>query len=107
MPDDNKLNDGDKNQKKGGEFRVPPRTWIVWIAIFGGIVLLMLMREKWETQGENIPQWKFLQMVDSNQVSEAKVYYSPQNSLLTEIIGKYRLIDKDGKFINGENGHPR
>ena len=36
MSDDNKYNDEEKNPKKG-EFRVPPRTWIVWIAIFGGI----------------------------------------------------------------------
>ena len=31
---DEKYNDDDKPSKKGGEFRVPPRTWIVWIAIF-------------------------------------------------------------------------
>jgi hypothetical protein len=45
MADDNKYSDDDKNTKKG-EFRVPPRTWIVWIAIFGGIILLMLFKEK-------------------------------------------------------------
>ena len=43
MADDNKrYNDDDKNPRRNGEFRVPPRTWIVWIAIFGGIILLML-----------------------------------------------------------------
>src|SRR5213593_970984 len=100
MPDENKLNE-DKNPKKGGEFRVPPRTWIVWIAILGGIVLLVLMKDKWEAQGENVPQWRFMQLVDSNAIVEAKVYYSPQNVLLTEIVGKYRLLDKDGNLIKG------
>ena len=46
MAEDNKYNDDDKSSKKGGEFRVPPRTWIVWIAIFGGIILLMLAKER-------------------------------------------------------------
>ena len=27
MPDDNKYSDDGKNPKKGGEFRVPPRTY--------------------------------------------------------------------------------
>ena len=29
-------------KKGGGEFRVPPRTWILWIAIIGAIPLLFL-----------------------------------------------------------------
>src|SRR5204863_6170431 len=83
--------------KKGGEFRVPPRTWIVWIAIFGGIIMLMLMRDKWETQGEPLPQWKFMQLYDSNLIAQAVVNYNPQNPLLVEIIGKYIVADKDGR----------
>ncbi len=52
MSDENRINDDDKNPRKGAEFRVPPRTWIVWIAIFGGIILLMLFRERMDGQGE-------------------------------------------------------
>ena len=107
MPDENKSNDDEKTPKKGGEFRVPPRTWIVWIAIFGGIIMLMLMRDKWETQGEPLPQWRFMQLYDSNLIAQAVVNYNPQNPLLTEIIGKYIVADKDGKVINGENGRPK
>src|ERR1041385_2300717 len=107
MPDENKQNDDEKMPKKGGEFRVPPRTWIVWIAIFGGIILLMLMRDKWETQGEPMPQWKFMQLYDSNLIAQAVVNYNPQNPLLTEIIGKYYVADKDGKIVTGENGRAK
>ena len=46
MSDENKHSEDEKNSKKGGEFRVPPRTWVVWIAIFGGIILLMLLKER-------------------------------------------------------------
>ena len=42
MSDDNSRND-DKKQKNG-EFRVPPRTYILWIAILAAIPLLMVFR---------------------------------------------------------------
>src|SRR5881296_3467322 len=95
MSDDHKYNDDEKPAKKGGEFRVPPRTWIVWIAIFGGIIALMLFREKWESPGEAISQYKFQQLVESNQITQATINYSPQNPFLNEIVGKYDRIEND------------
>ena len=99
MSDDNKNNDDDKNAKKGGEFKVPPRTWVVWIAIFGGIILLMLMRDKWETQGKLVGQFEFQQLVDSNLVQSAVINYSPQNLSLTEVTGKYFRTDPTGARV--------
>lgn len=93
MSDDNRYNDDDKNSKKGGEFKVPPRTWIVWIAIFGGIILLMLFKERMDSPGEVLTQYRFQQLVDSNLIVQATVNYSAQNPLLNEVIGKYY---KDG-----------
>jgi cell division protease FtsH len=93
MSDDNRYGDGDKNPKKGGEFKVPPRTWIIWIAIFGGIIMLMLFKDKMESQEGNLTRFQFEQLVDSNLVSQAVVNYNPQ-SPLTEIVGKYRKADK-------------
>src|SRR5437764_5879700 len=103
MADDNKYNEDDKNPKKGGEFRVPPRTWVVWIAIFGGIVLLMVMRDRWESPGELINQYKFQQLVESNQVAQATLNYNPQDPYLTEIIGKYYKVDSTGSHIKKED----
>src|SRR5258708_18939274 len=99
MSDENKYNDEDKNPKKGGEFRVPPRTWIVWIAIFGGIILLMLFKDRMETQGEILPPFAFFQKVESNQVAQATINYNPQSPLLTEITGKYYKTDSQGKRL--------
>jgi cell division protease FtsH len=93
MADDNKYSDDDKNPKKG-EFRVPPRTWIVWIAIFGGIILLMLFKEKLDSPADPLSQFKFQQLVDSNLIAEASVNYNPQ-SPLEEIVGKYYKIEND------------
>src|SRR5437899_2902679 len=103
MPEENKYNEDDKNPKKGGEFRVPPRTWIVWILIFGGIITLMLMKDRWESQGEPITQTRFQQLLDSNQIAQATVTYSPQNSALTEITGKYYETDSQGNRVRGKN----
>jgi len=96
MADDNRYNDEDKNSKKGGEFKVPPRTWLVWIAIFGGIILLMLFKERMDAPGELLSQSRFWQLVDSNQIASAIINYSPQNPSLNEVVGKY-YRDSDHK----------
>src|SRR5664280_1131784 len=97
MSDDNRNRDDDKTPKKGGEFRVPPRTMVVWIAILGGIVLLMLFRDRMDTPGDVLNQYTFQQLVESNQIVQATINYSPQSPDLREITGKYRKIENDAK----------
>ncbi len=106
MSDENRINDDDKNPRKGAEFRVPPRTWIVWIAIFGGIILLMLFRERMDGQGEVLSQYRFQQLVESNLIAQAVVNYSPQSPFLTEVTGKYYKVDADGNRVT-ENGQEK
>jgi cell division protease FtsH len=96
MADDNRYSDDDKNAKRSGEFRVPPRTWIVWIAIFGGIILLMLFRDRMDSPGEAISKARFQELVESNLIIQATITYSPQ-SQLNEIAGKYWKLDNDRK----------
>src|SRR5256884_9344813 len=85
MSDENKYNDEEKPPKKGGEFKVPPKTWIVWIAIFGGIITLMLVKDKMEWQGESLKQFAFQRLVDSNLISDAIINYNPQIGSLTAV----------------------
>src|SRR6516165_6016197 len=90
MADENRYSDDEKNPRRGGEFKVPPRTWIVWIAIFGGIILLVLFKDRLEPKGEQLKQFRFRQLVESNQIASATINYSPpQNSSLNEIVGTY------------------
>jgi len=96
MPDDNRYNDDEKNSKRGAEFRVPPRTWVVWIAIFGGIILLMLFKDRMDSPGDTISKAKFQELVDSNVIIQATISYSPQ-SQLNEITGKYWKMDNERK----------
>ena len=90
MSDDNKQRDDDKNsKKKGGEFRVPPRTMVVWIAILGGITLLMLFKDRMDTPGDVLKQYAFQQLVESNRIIQATINYNPQSPDLREITGRY------------------
>src|SRR5688572_29930845 len=106
MADDNKYNDDEKSSKKSGEFRVPPRTWIVWIAIFGGIILLMLAKEKMSPPKKLLSQYDFFQKVESNLIASATVNYVAQSAYLREIEGTYYELDGDGNKVM-DNGQPK
>jgi len=95
--------ENDKN-KKGGDFRVPPRTWIVWIAIIGGLVSLITLKEKIDSTGETLTQYNFFQKVDSNLVVSATINYGAQSAYLTEIAGKYLATDREGNFVKDASG---
>lgn len=98
MAEDNKLNDDDKNSRKGGEFRVPPRTWVVWIAIIGSILMLLMMRGKMEPPGKQLSQPEFMAKVEAGLiVPGAKISYN-QQSLLQEITGSYYEADSKGEI---------
>ena len=101
MADENRKNDDDKN-KKGGEFRVPPKTWIVWIAIFGGIISLMMLKDRIDSNVAPLKQYDFLQKVESNLVASASINYGAQSGFLTEITGSYYKTDSTGNILKNE-----
>jgi cell division protease FtsH len=104
MADENKFNDDDKN-KKGGEFRVPPRTWIVWIAIIGSLGMLFMMRNKMDPQGQQLTQAEFMTKVSSNQIVKATIMYNPQ-SQLQDIVGDYVQTDAQGQVAKNSSPIP-
>jgi cell division protease FtsH len=105
MPDDNKTGNEDEKAPKRGEFRVPPRTWLVWIIIFGGIIVLMLAKERMAQPGDTLNQYQFFQNVDSNLISRATINYNSQSPYLTEITGKYFKADSTGNRLKDAAGH--
>src|ERR1041385_6572276 len=98
MSDENKINEDDKNSRKNGEFPVPPKTWIVWIAIIGGIIGLVLFKDRMTVPPEPIRPQEFMAKLDAGQIESATVNYSPQ-SPLQDIIGKYKPVDKNGEVV--------
>jgi cell division protease FtsH len=101
MPEDNKKAD-DKN-RKGGEFKVPPRTYLLWIAIIGLIPLLVIFRNNATNQGQQLSQFEFLQKVTNDLIAKATVTLDPQSPFLRDIRGKYYKTDAEGKKVL-ENG---
>src|SRR5258708_34592622 len=99
MADDNKYNDNDRNPKKGGDFKMQPRAWVVWVALTGIVIVLLAVHERMEYPGEVLSQYKFQQIVDSNQVFQATINYSPQSPFLTEVTGKYYRTDNAGNRL--------
>jgi cell division protease FtsH len=89
MSDENKFNNDDKDSRKNGEFRVPPKTWIVWIVIFGGILALFLFNKRLTEPSTSIQPIDFWAKVDAKQIESATINYSPQSPLY-DITGRYR-----------------
>jgi cell division protease FtsH len=105
MSDDNKSRDDEKG-KRNSEFKVPPRTWILWIAILGAIPLLMVFRNTSNTEGEELSQNQFMKKVEAKLISEGLIIYDPQSGYLHQVRGKYYLTDAEGNKIY-ENGRPK
>src|SRR6185436_18309712 len=97
MAEDNR--NENRNGKKGGEFKVPPRTYILWIAILGAIPLLMFFRNNATSTGEVLNQAQFEEIVDSNAITKGTILLSPPGSTLTKITGKYLKPDGDGHSV--------
>ncbi len=72
-------NNGGKNDKRG-DLRVPPRTWILWIAILGAIPLLMMLRDRAEVRPRELLHLELVQLVESNLVAQATITTAPQSS---------------------------
>jgi ATP-dependent Zn protease len=71
------------------------RAWLVWLAVLGGILLLMVFRER--PGSETLSQHQFEKLVDLGQITHATVLYDPQNPL-NEVVGKYYKIQGEGRI---------
>src|ERR1051325_8806166 len=93
MAEDNK-----KDSKKGGELRVPPRTWILWIVILGAIPLLVLLKNPGDN-AERLTQRQFIEALRSGSIKEGVIWFNVQDPLTQDITGKYVPPGKDGAQV--------
>jgi cell division protease FtsH len=100
MSDESKFNDDDKNPKKGGDFRIPPKTWIVWIAIVGFSGALLVLRDRVATQPYTLLPYEFQQKVDGNLIERVDLSYDPQSPGVADITGTFYRTDKDGNKLD-------
>ena len=93
------------DNKKNGEVKVPARGWILLLAFFGFIPLLMFMRQQVEKDVRPLTPSEFLQKVENNEIAEGIITFTP-GSLLQKITGELAPVqgamDADGKPAKGE-----
>src|SRR5581483_9288463 len=100
MSDDNK----NGNEKKNGEFRMPPRNWIVWILLVACVLVVALCRDGFGIQtGDTITQAQFKSLLDSNMIASATIKFNAQSET-RDIIGKYYRPAADGKPEKAADG---
>jgi ATP-dependent Zn protease len=64
------------------------RTFVIWFAILGGIILLTVFKDRLETSAGQISQARFEELLDSGSIKQAVVNYGSQGSL-NAIVGVY------------------
>ena len=77
-----------KEPRKSGEFRVPPRTWILWIAILGAIPLLVLFKDP-RDKNDPLSQAQFLEYFHSGAIKDGVIWFDIQSPLVQDITGHY------------------
>lgn len=98
MPEDNR-NNQNRNDRRGGDFRVPPRAWILWIVIIGTIPMLFFFRDRVQ---QNVDTWNYKELkeqFEAGNIESGTITYMPQSPDRREISGKYKKKDANGNFI--------
>src|SRR2546425_3990076 len=97
---DDKHNDNGKNEKKGNEIKVPPRTWLLWIGILALIPLLWKFNKNFETKYRVPTHAEFVSWVTNDSIIEGTINYNPQTEHgLNEITGRYRETTPNGEKV--------
>src|SRR5687767_945956 len=82
------------------EFKVPPRSYVIWIAILGLIPLLVIFRQN--AAARRVPQLtqhEFIQKLGNNLIGHATITLDPDSPYLRDIRGRYLKTDPAGKTI--------
>ena len=95
---DDKHNGNGKNDKKGSEIRVPPRTWLLWIGIIALVPLVWKFHSQVETKYRTPSYVEFINLVTNNLVAHGTINYNPQSEYgLREVTGRYFEAGKNGE----------
>jgi hypothetical protein len=99
MANDNKSNDGGKNDKKNGEVKVPARGWILLMAVIAFIPLLMMVRNQAETKFHPLRPNEFLEKVDANQILPGRLRFNHDRLKFRKSRASIRGQDKPSNSV--------
>lgn len=93
----------DASQSRG-EFKVPPRTYLLWIAIIGLIPLVVIFRQNAPSDGVVLRQHEFIRMVGNDHIATARINIDSQSPQFHDIRGFHFKVDANGRRVleNGE-----
>jgi cell division protease FtsH len=104
MADLNRSSEPEKNNKGNGEMRLPPRTFLVWIAIIAIAVIVAFVRNGNETTVEEMASFPdLLNKLTNNLIvpGSGRIVYGLQSTDIERVTGKYYT-----NFATMENGKP-
>jgi ATP-dependent Zn protease len=64
------------------------RSWIIWLIVLAGILLLLFLRDRMEPDFNVLTQHQFAEFLDADRIGHARITFDPQ-SPLNEIVGTY------------------
>lgn len=103
MSDD--LQNDDRNDKKGGEFRVNPRAILLWIIIIGAVFTLMWMKRTGEKAPERLTYADLIQKLEKGEIAKGTIVFSQQSPSQQIIKGEYYQT-KNGVVLKDQPAVP-
>ena len=100
MPDPNRTNDPDKNEKRNNDLRLPPRTFLLGIGIIAIVSILALVKNGSEPAVKELGSLpELLDKVTNNLIvpNSGRIVYSVQSANIRKITGSYYETDETGK----------
>jgi cell division protease FtsH len=107
MPEQNRSTEPDKNEKRNGEMRLPPRAFLVWVGIIAIVAIVALARNSAETPPEELASFPdLLNKLTNNLIvpNTGRVVSGQQSDYIQRVTGKYYTKDHDGNFAKDRDG---
>jgi cell division protease FtsH len=101
MSDLNRPSEPDKNDKRNGDMRLPPRTFLIWIGIIAAFSVLFLLKNGNEPQVEEFSSYLQLRDKLTNNLivpDSGKITYGSQMPDIKRVTGRYYKTDALGKI---------
>jgi cell division protease FtsH len=95
---DDPNNEGWRKGNKGGDVRMPPRTWLLWLVILSLIPALVYFKDHNETKFQALDHREFLDLVENNRIADGTINYN-QQSQLRLITGHYSEAGDAKKLV--------
>jgi len=81
------------------EFKVPARTYVLWMVIIGLIPLLVILKQNARTAVPQLSQHDFMEKVANNLIVHATITLDQQSPYLRDVRGRYLKTDGQGKTV--------